>query len=242
MHNYEFVIHRNETEAKVYTEHSFFHNIPTTTLHMHQYSEVHFFGSGTGNYLVANQSFAVEAGKMLVIPPNVYHKCTSLEPGSEFIAFQLTLPCTEPSIIDIPVPGIFSNLKKEIAQAESRGLSDKISAYLTLLCAYLPHSTKAKLTPITDRNFLIHEFFSKNYNKDVALADLANQLNLSLKQTERMILEYTGCTFRQEISKRRIQAAKHLIETNGVTLSEAALEVGYHSYSGFWKAFHQKFD
>ena len=92
------------------------------------------------------------------------------------------------------------------------------------------------MTDIKDREFLMHEFLERSYASEVSLSDLAKELNLSEKQTERVVKEITGNTFRQEIKKRRMEWAKQLLADGGLTLEEVSHMVGYKSYSGFWKA------
>lgn len=238
MSNYEFTIHVNEAEVKIFTQLGFFnHDAITTSLHKHHYAEIHLIESGVLKYLVGDQHITVCAGELLAIPEKTFHKCYPSNTETSFIAFQLNQPFSTP-VVQKSIPGIFSRLREEILEAENTGMCGNIPAYLSLICTDLLYNKKRKLTPILDRNFIIHEFFSHNYEKNVSLADLAAELNLSLKQTERLIAEYTGSTFKKEVSRKRIEAAKHLISTENITLAEAAEQVGYHSYSGFWKAFH----
>ena len=48
------------------------------------------------------------------------------------------------------------------------------------------------------------------------------------------------CTFREEMTHRRMEAARQLMKDQSLSLTEIAEKVGYQSYSGFWKAFHEK--
>ena len=238
MSNYEFTIHVDETEVKIFTQLGFFnHDAITTNLHKHHYTEIHLIETGQLEYLVDDSRITVCAGELLVIPEKTFHKCYPTNTEASFIAFQLNQSFSAP-IVHTSIPGIFSRLRDEISSAANTGMCGKIPAYLSLICIDLLCDKKRKLTPILDRNFIIHEFFSHNYDHNASLSDLAKELNLSLKQTERLIVEYTGNTFRKEMAQKRIEAAKHLISTENITLAETAEQVGYHSYSGFWKAFH----
>ena len=190
MSNYEFTIHVDETEVKIFTQLGFFnHDAITTNLHKHHYTEIHLIETGQLEYLVDDSRITVCAGELLVIPEKTFHKCYPTNTEASFIAFQLNQSFSAP-IVHTSIPGIFSRLRDEISSAANTGMCGKIPAYL------------------------------------------------SLKQTERLIVEYTGNTFRKEMAQKRIEAAKHLISTENITLAEAAEQVGYHSYSGFWKAFH----
>ncbi len=68
--------------------------------------------------------------------------------------------------------------------------------------------------------FPIGEFFSRKYSENLHLY-------------ERLVIQYTGHTFREELTARRISAANHLLHTTAMPLTEVARYVGYHSYAGF---------
>jgi len=45
-----------------------------------------------------------------------------------------------------------------------------------------------------------------------------------------------GCSFREQLAKKRIEVAKRLMDNSNLTLDEISRYVGYKSYSGFYKA------
>ena len=83
--------------------------------------------------------------------------------------------------------------------------------------------------------------FTKKYNTNATLDDLARELMLSHKQTEREVKRFTGNTFVREISKRKIEAAIMLSQTTKLSLTEISKLVGYTSYCGFYKAYKNMF-
>ena len=108
----------------------------------------------------------------------------------------------------------------------------------THICSvFFTSGTKKSLIPITNRELIIDEFFSKKYNSYVTLDDLAKELMLSPKQAEREVKRITGNTFVSELSKRRIDAAILLSETTSLPLVKISEIVGYSSYCGFYKAY-----
>ena len=92
---------------------------------------------------------------------------------------------------------------------------------------------------MTDYGFLIHEFFSLHYSEDLHLCDLAQFLHLSERQTERLVIEHTGNTFRNELTAIRMTIAKKLLTSSQMSLTEISQYVGYKSYAGFWKALNK---
>lgn len=108
--------------------------------------------------------------------------------------------------------------------------------YIGLFCSYFQNEEILKAQPITDYGFLIHEFFTNNYSFDIHLSDLADELHLSQRQAERLVIEYTGNSFREELCQTRVTMAKELLKNTGMSLGEVSRYVGYRSYAGFWKA------
>ena len=93
---------------------------------------------------------------------------------------------------------------------------------------------------MSNRQLLIEDFFSRKYSESITLEDLAKDLILSCKQTEREVKRFTGNTFNEELSKRRINAAMILLQTTNLPLARIGEMVGYASYSGLYKALKRR--
>ena len=124
----------------------------------------------------------------------------------------------------------------QLHRAEQNGNCARVREYLALILSAAVCDSGA-LRSVRDKKLIIEDFFENNYNKEVTLSDLAEELELSNVQTERQIAKYLGTTFRKAIAEKRIEAAKHILATEKITLAEVAERVGYRSYCGFWKAF-----
>ena len=98
-------------------------------------------------------------------------------------------------------------------------------------------TNKISAEKIVDYSFIIEEYLKINYARDIKLSDLASELNLSEKHTERLIKKYTGNTFKQELASIRIKTAQMLLASTDMTMTEISEYVGYNSYSGFYKAY-----
>ena len=235
----EMTIHLEEQQNKLLINRGFFSfQTRASPLHSHYYAELHLFARGGGVYTTTEATYTVRAGELLVFPAGVYHSCQSIEPGSQHIDFQMTRAIEHISHKPLP-DGIAPALFAEIGRLGENKTSERLRAYLALLCAEARESPGDEpLTVIHDRAFLVHEYMTRNYNRDITLSDVAVFLCLSEKQTGRLISQYTGLHFKDLLMRYRIEAAKQLIATNTYTLTEVAEQVGYHSYSGFWKAFN----
>lgn len=224
-------------DIKIFMQGGFFKfDITNTIVHEHTYTELHVVESGCVEFYIDGQTFTLCAGEMIVIPEYTFHYTVSLSENARHSAFQVSYTVKEIKKYTIP-SGILSAFLDEIDRYADTRDCVKLSTYFALLCAYIISNPGLEAVRVQDRDLIIHEFFSQNYNQRITLTDLAERLNVSKKQAERIILRHTGNTFRAELSKRRMEAALQLIKTEDISMAEVATRCGYNSYSGFWKAY-----
>ena len=204
-------------------------------LHKHNYTEIHVVTGGTATYTIENNIHKLQSGDMIVIPRNVFHSCEKKDEETMFAAFQINYNMEKTEIFHIG-NNISADFLGEIEEAKHTQNYTKLSAYISLFCSYFYTADKISTQSVTDYPFLISEFFSSNYAGDLRLSDLAKMLHLSERQTERLVIEHTGRTFKEELVFIRMNMAKKLLENSNMSLTEIAQYVGYHSYAGFWKA------
>lgn len=223
-------------KISAFLQKGFLSNIqPGTVLHKHNYSEIHVIAGGKAHFRVSTENIETGDAAIILIPGGVYHACISADECCLHSAFQIDI-----SIKDIR----YTPIKREILESFFTELSkcintdnySVISTYIGLFCAMLDTESTLPAKPITDYGFLIHEFFSNNYANDIKLCDLAEVLHLSTRQAERLVIEHTGNSFREELCQIRVTVAKELLKTTDMSLSEVCCYVGYRSYAGFWKA------
>ena len=224
------------TEAhRAFLQNGFYNNTTPSRIHKHNYTEIHITSGGTSKFTVENKEYSAKDGSILVIPPRTYHCRQVEETECRHSAFQIDLETVSPGVYNL-APETVSDFFKEIEKADQSGDHTVISAYISLVCSYFESVRREMSKPASDYGFSIHEFFTQNYNKNIRLADLAEALHLSERQAERLVIEHTGKTFRDELSSIRIEMARHLISTTNMPLGDVAGYVGYRSYAGFWKA------
>jgi AraC-like DNA-binding protein len=160
---------------------------------------------------------------------------TECGPKARNVAFQIDAEPKTTIHRALP-PALMSEFFRQVEECAATGNHTEIAAYITMFCFSLWGKEQIAPKPINDYGILIHEFFAQNYNRDVYLDELAHCLHLSNRQTERLVLEHTGNTFRRELSLTRLNMARHLMQTTSLSMREIAHYVGYRSYAGFWKA------
>ena len=235
MNYFELTVSVGGHTFPLFLQHGFFDTIPMGPgLHKHRYTEIHLVAEGVCTYRVGKQILPVKEGEALAIPPEEFHHCIKTEGQAKRTAFQVPIPPKKAGKQYLSRP-VTQRILHSIEEGNCDG---ELSALLALVCAEFLEFPLS-LRPLRDPAFLIHEKLANEYYKDLTLEDMARDLGLSKKQTERLIVKHTGHTFRTEISRRRIEAARHLLQTEDLSLSEIAERVGYKSYSGFWKAFKE---
>ena len=232
----ELTIQLAGDDCKVFLQEGFYlQSTPTSHIHTHPYTEVHLVTDGQATFRVENTEAVIGRGELLVVPRRLHHCCIHADPGVRHAAFQIDCACEETALKKI-LPEVSDALFAKIAQSAPDSDHTEIVSYLTMLCFTFLNKRIPAPKRTSDQGFLIHEFFSQHYVLDVRLQDLADELHLSERQAERLVLEYTGNTFRQELTKRRTEMAIYLMKSSTMSLTEIARYVGYRSYAGFWKA------
>lgn len=237
--NSEFLLEVSGRSMDIFMQQGFFsYGTMSTALHRHRYPELHAVAAGTAVFIVEGETVTLSAGEMVVVESGAFHQCKTATGDIRHIVFQInTTAALARGTHRLSLP-VLKNALDEIDEYRRCGKSAGLKAYLTLICAeFIPHEPLSAPAPINDRAFIIYEFFANNYNSSVSIGDLAAELGVCEKQAERLTRRYTGNTFRTEISKRRIEAAKRLMAEGKMSLADIAYSVGYRSYSGFWKAY-----
>lgn len=225
-----------ERRVNVFLEEGYFpERMQPGVLHKHCYPEIHWIMEGNARYQIGKTVHTLSAGDVFLILKQTYHCCMAFEAGTKRIAFQADIPAAEICGRTLS-PEVIWALFPDWAAAQADRGSVKLSALLQLLCTLFICDTKEHSVPIQDPSLIVEEFFSRRYNQEVTVADLARELMLSEKQTQRLVLEHMGKTFRKELTARREEVARQLLQTGNYTLAQVAEYVGFRSYSGFWKA------
>ena len=223
-------------EHKVFLQGGFYlSSFSTSCIHEHNYAEIHLIAGGNAEFTVKDQTLTLKSGAMLVIPSKVYHSCVSKDTDTMHCAFQID--CAPSSYFTYELnPELILEFFRTIKNTSEEDDHSAIAAYISLFCSCFEQGRETSPHAITDYGFIIYEFFSNNYSLPVRLSDLAQVLHLSERQAERLVLEHTGKSFRDELSATRVRIARYLLKTTNMPLGEIAEYTGYRSYAGFWKA------
>lgn len=237
----ELTVYIGNEKLHLFLKPGFFNpTLSVNNTHHHQYSEIHLMVSGQARCRILHQHIEISEGDMLVIPPRQMHNVKNLGPNTQRITFQISKPIDQ-VYCSHPGKALASLLANEIQISIEQPENPRLGYYMALLSCELPGCKPSPTPkPLLDRGFMITEFFSNHYHEDVSLGDLAALLNVSEKQAARLTQKYTGNNFRTELTRMRMEAAKYLVKETDISLENLAEQVGYKSYSGFWRAFRKQ--
>jgi AraC-like DNA-binding protein/quercetin dioxygenase-like cupin family protein len=234
MNGVELRLNINQTDTAVFLSNFFGPIRASSPFHRHGYAEVHITRQGAAKFNMLKESVTVCAGEVSVIPSGTVHRMTI---GSDTLHYSF--------LIDYPVEEFMhyyvgqQAIDDFVCEAKRFVNGDRHCALLQCIAFLCKDFMRQDIcyTNIESREFRMREFFAVNYNKPVSLSDLAAELELSSKQTARLVKKYMGDSFETVLLQHRTEAARLLMQTDStLTLSEIAQLVGYSSYSGFWKA------
>jgi AraC family transcriptional regulator of adaptative response / methylphosphotriester-DNA alkyltransferase methyltransferase len=84
------------------------------------------------------------------------------------------------------------------------------------------------------------EIVDAEYGSDLSLDDIARRVASSRRQLQRAYAEIGNTTFRDHLTRVRMQKAAELLATRGMTVREVAHRVGYRQPAQFAKAFRRR--
>lgn len=87
----------------------------------------------------------------------------------------------------------------------------------------------------------VKEYIRSNLKNDITMEQIADLTHLNPDYTTRIFRNRTGMTIRGYLIKKRMERAKTLLQTTGLSVSEVAMESGYDNFSYFIRVFRQYF-
>lgn len=139
----------------------------------------------------------------------------------------------------------FEGVEKEILNSKY-GFVDAVKSYIQLILLEILRvgSSNKKETAYEFLGYSrnkIDEFFSQKYLTNVKINDLANDMNLSVRQVNRIMIKYFGVSFKTRLTEMRLlESALRLKTTNDSALT-ISRDCGFNNYNNFYTAFIKKF-
>ena len=87
----------------------------------------------------------------------------------------------------------------------------------------------------------IDEFFSLKFLTDVKIEDLASDLNLSVRQVNRIMLKYFNVSFKTRLTEMRLLESALRIKTTNDSIQKISVDCGFNYYVNFFNSFKKKY-
>ena len=264
----EYVVNVENVRITFITQEALYNNYPRpkgVVMHFHTGYEMFVCQQGEIYVNIEDQNLTFKEGEVLIMPPKVSHAITGAKPGSSQYSLFFNISSNgQKSTFDLyriiskiigntysVIPGMAE--LAEIMQEIRRSCEEK-NCYMISMSA---HNFLMKIVELTgnitnsydgahsDNSNLrvhnIHMFIHNHLSEMVSIEELASILRLSSRQTSRIIKENFGCTFKELVTKLRMEKAGRLMLQTKFKVSEIADMVGFSSERGFYTAFKNHF-
>ena len=224
--------------------------------HTHGFAQLLLVLSGQGVFEVDGRALRMRPGDLLIVNPDVEHseRCVGEEPldyimlGVDRLAFSFDADstpfgCLENNIQSARLRFYFQEILREM---QEKGLhSERIAS--DLLEALL-------LTVVRDTGFVsaayeparssresgaVKRYLDANYGQEITLDLLAQRTNLNKYYLVHAFTRAHGVSPINYLISRRIEAAKHLLESSDQSIAQIAATVGFSSQSYFSQSFRR---
>ena len=237
--NYKLYVTLCDQPLTIFFANGFYsHSTTPTPLHRHGYTELHAVCGGKIEYSIGQDRYSMEKGDFLVIPPHSQHSCDSVSDDALHISFFFDRPVLEAVTGHLPEE-FADGMLEEAGRAADENNYFAFTGYVSLMLSMAFSDATVKVKEMRDDAFIIDSYIETRYASSPSLAELSEELKLSEKQTARLVKSYTGYSFTDMITQKRMKIARILLESTEMTLKEISEYVGYGSYSGFYKAFRK---
>lgn len=223
--------------------------------------ELHITLKGSCTVDVDTKKFSLSVGEALLIAPGQYH-CPK-EKSDDYECFIFSFFIKTDSIAKKFYDSNSQSSKMNLSEFDIALCNEMLdnrhedeilrcqclsSTYFLLLSSifrkldFLPYKKKVSSILPDKRLDYIDDFFEHNLAENATEEALAERLNLSARQLNRVLRTFYGTTFRKKLSNARMNSAGWLLRTTNMTVSEIGSTVGYLSETSFFKAFRAHYN
>ncbi|MFC5651016.1 AraC family transcriptional regulator [Paenibacillus solisilvae] len=232
--------------------------------HWHSFYEIGYCYAGTGSFHIADRTYPVQPGDLMLFPPYEPHIAQS-DPAQEcrfyFVYFsdaffqeedrQLLMSFRNTAIrnlhVEIPPLGaMFAAMLDEYTSKRS-GFAALLRSRMLELCVRLHRMDESAHTESSWSGMLKSlsqikpalEFIHTSYREQIGLKELADVLSLSESRARHLFKEAVGKNFKEYLAFVRIQEAKRLLCASDPSVTDIYLACGFHSSAPFYRSFQQ---
>lgn len=225
---------------------------------IHSYHEIFFFLGGDAEFSSDEGKFRLEPDTAVVIPKGTFHQFTVYGAEEDYHRLVLSFDGVSgldelfPSALekiqiiqDDTVRGLFSELRylaeHPLTQAENVVLLKAFLAQITVrVCHAEPVSREGyrSLKPLTQSAI---SYINRNIKTEMTVKEIADVLHVSPSYLAHNFQKDMRISLHRYILQKRLMLANRMIGS-GTPSMQAAMECGFHEYSGFYRQYKKMFD
>ncbi|MGO5444194.1 AraC family transcriptional regulator [Faecalimonas sp. LCP19S3_D12] len=227
--------------------------------HTHHFTELFYVIHGSGFFLVEGKKFPVKEDDLVIVNPNVSHtELSDKNKPLEYIALGINgLKFKDGnlnSIYDYSLHNFREHkeefsfyLKTLLREIQNKGeyFETICQNLLEALILTLVRRTKKKLAiaptkKITKECRFVEQYIDEHFTEDITLQTLSDLTYLNKYYLVHSFKEYKGTSPINYLITKRIQEAKHLLETTNHSVAKIANMIGFSSQSYFSQVFKRE--
>ncbi len=250
------LVHLRQGDFIAQQEHPYYY-------HQHLYYEFHYVDRGFCEIFCQEETFLVQEGQLLMIPPQLYHSVKNQSPDAEQLILSINIhPAkTSASLQDSQFYHALSKDRAVLLYARDLDLhtellrlrnlaQDTENSYLTrekiralanvfLIDVYEQLTLGKELhaepedAPPLSQEYLLDEFFSSRFISNSSSRELADRLHISPRQLHRTLKKKYNMNYREKSKEIRVEIATNLLLNTDKSIAQIAETLGYSRSANF---------
>ncbi len=265
--NHSFVI-ENTTYQISLISYNIFNSIVPSHSHSKNSFEIHYVPKGYGKAVINGKEYQISPNTLYITGPHIEHSQTPLSanPMNEYCIYMKVYPSNHlkqrdsitSSLLDnafwfgqdMQNIHLFLQLIFHELEAPSVGNHQELNSLFQLLVIHVVRNFAATVLtkpisynpPALNIPFLVIEDAFLSGYKDLTLKQLSEKIDLSPRQTERLLKQYYNSSFQKKKTAARMAAATSLLINSADTIASIAETTGYSSSEHFAHAFKKYYE
>lgn len=201
----------------------------------------HSCASGTENFRRYTLRLELTPAEENLPPSQLFHQLTERLRELDSQIFFITLPNSAQLLENIRQE-LLCSAPGNIAAAEAYFQIFIISLVRSLITPEGPSVPQFQpADSAAARIDKIENFFNRYADASLRAENLAQSMNLSVRQLNRLFAEYYHSSFRQMLTETRLSQSKKLLQRTSLSVEEISHRVGYSAASAFSLAFRKRY-
>ena len=229
--------------------------------HAHNHYELYYLTRGRRNYFVANNIFTICTGDIILIPPEIIHKTTSVSSyghkrillnfveeyfpknieediSNLFSDYHISIPETKADEVDYifkKLENEYNNTDEYSSEAIKNIMSELFIKLLRISKETINIKNKTGKYESKIKNTL--ELLKKDISANITVDYAAEVSGLSKSHFEKLFKELTGFTFIDYLNMQRLLKSQKLLAKTSKSITDIAFECGFNSSNYFTTVF-----